>query len=70
MKEYNAQIYAIDSDDECTSTYRRVEIDEFLMKLVKDDSRFFCPPNDKGQKMLAITIEDILRIYKEHTDNA
>ena len=68
MKEYNAQISQNDDDDEYTSTYQRVKTHEFLMELTRDDSRFLLPPDKDGVKMFAITIQDILKIYKEFED--
>ena len=65
MEEHNVQVSKIDNDDECTSTYKRAKIDEFLKAIIKDDSRFFLPPDENGRQMLAITIQDILNIYRK-----
>lgn len=73
MKAYNTQISKSENDDEDIATYKRMasnssDLDEFLKKLVSDDSRFFLPIDENGKQMLAIKIEDIIRIYYEIRD--
>lgn len=73
MKLYNAEINRIEGEDEDTSTYKRMasnysDLDEFLKMLVSDNSRFFLPTDKDGKQMLAIKIEDIIRIYHEIRD--